>query len=331
MYKILKYLIPTLLLVSCSSSSDGNIDVSSSGTTNINIKDSFDPKIALKGSTTTQELCSQNPDSAVWVVVGGKGECIRYFAHNIQETNDVAAFWMSGDIIQSRINSSGKNTGNSIGWYEDNSPQKLLKYAEFWKSRSSKPYVWLSRPGIYGSSGNHRLRRQPRNVLLMNVAITQIKAKYKIKKVALMGQSGGGHLVASLLSRRNDVECAGIGAGVVSVAERNRAYGWNGDITGYKTFVDPITEVENISMPNSVRVFVIGDKRDKVVPFRTMQSYYSQLAQKGIDSTLMAVQGGGKKFHQVQRYTSGTVADCLNGLSTQEIAARRNAEIVTVN
>lgn len=328
MLKLLKSIFPILVISACSSGSDTSINVASDPQSTSNIQDSFDPKVALSGSISSQELCQEKPNSAVWVVVEGRGDCIRYFAHNIQATNEVAAIWLSGDIIQSRINKAGKNIGNSIGWYGDNSPQKLLKYAGFWKSYTNKPYIWLSRPGIYGSSGDHKLRRQPRNVHLVNAAVSQIKTKHNINKIALMGQSGGGHLVASLLSMRNDIKCAGIGAGVVSVAERNKRYGWNGDITGFKTFVDPIVNVTKIQTPSSPRVFIVGDKRDKVVPFSTMLNYNKKLAEHGVRTTLLAVQGGGKKFHQVQKYTSRSTADCLEGVPTREIANRRNAEII---
>ena len=329
--KILKYIISVLLLTACSSNSEDSIAVTTQSQSVDVSKDTFDPKVALAGATSTKESCDKNPDSSVWVVVEGRGDCIRYFAHNIKSVNEVAAIWLSGDRIQSRINKAGKNIGNSISWYADNSPQKLLKYAGFWKSISDKPYIWLSRPGIYGSSGSHKLRRQPRNVFLVNAAVSQIKAKHNINKVALMGQSGGGHLVAALLSMRSDIKCAVIGAGAVSVAERNRAYNWNGDITGFKTFVDPIINVDKIQIPTSMRVLVIGDKKDKVVPFSTMRNYNNKLAQHGINTSLLAVQGGGKKFHQVQKHTSSSTADCLDGISISEIAARRNAQIIASN
>ena len=297
----------------------------------ISTQDSFAPKIALNGSVSTQELCAEHNDSAVWVVVEGRGDCIRYFAHNIQDKNDVAAIWLSGDVIQSRINKAGRNTGNSIGWYKDNSAEKLLRYAKFWKTRSTKPYIWLSRPGIYGSSGDHKLRRQPRNMKLVNAAVNQIKSKYQISNFAFMGHSGGGHLIASLLSQRNDIQCAVIGSGVVSVAERNKINGWKNDITGYSTFVDPIVDVNNIQSPSSMRVFLVTDKRDKLVPFVTNENYNKKLKNHGIDSTLFSVKGNGKKFHQTQRYTSRVAADCLNGVTVSEIANRNSAEIVITN
>lgn len=328
MHNLLKFILPIFIISGCSSSSENNIEITPESQSVAVSRDSFDPRIALAGSASTKERCDKTPESAVWVVVEGRGDCIRYFAHNIQATNEVAAFWLSGDIIQSRINKAGKNTGNLISWYGDNSPQKLSKYAGFWKSYSNKPYIWLSRPGIYGSSGDHKLRRQPRNLSLVNSAVSQIKAKHNIKKIALKGQSGGGHLIAALLSIRNDIQCAGIGAGAVSIAERNKINGWNADVTGFKTFVDPIENVGKIQKSNALRVFVIGDRKDKVVPFSTMSNYNKKLVEHGVRTTLLEVQGGGKKFHQVQRHTSTSTADCLEGVSASEIATRRNATII---
>jgi len=42
----------------------------------------------------------------------------------------------------------------------------------------------------------------------MNAALEKIKAQYGIKELGLIGQSGGGGLVASLIAERQDVICA---------------------------------------------------------------------------------------------------------------------------
>jgi poly(3-hydroxybutyrate) depolymerase len=58
----------------------------------------------------------------------------------------------------------------------------------------------MSRPGTYGSSGDHSQRRRPAEAKIISAAIDALKKKYQIQELVITGQSGGGHVTASLIT-----------------------------------------------------------------------------------------------------------------------------------
>lgn len=63
------------------------------------------------------------------------------------------------------------------------------------------PYIFVARPGIYGSSGVHNGARKRLESLLMSEALNKIKQRHQILNYVLVGHSGGGHIVSALLSK----------------------------------------------------------------------------------------------------------------------------------
>lgn len=123
----------------------------------------------------------------------------------------------------------------------------LQAAARRWAIALGHPYILLARPGTFGSTGDHRLRRSRREVALIDAALDQIKARHGIARLVVAGTSGGGHLAAALLSRRDDISCAVITSGVVAVKMRARLRGWPaGAITRADT-IDPIDEVASLA------------------------------------------------------------------------------------
>jgi pimeloyl-ACP methyl ester carboxylesterase len=74
-------------------------------------------------------------------------------------------------------------------------------------------------PGMSGSSGSHLRRRLPIEIDLMDAALDLLKQRFHTTSFILVGHSGGGHIVASLLNRRNDIDAAIISSGMVSVRQ----------------------------------------------------------------------------------------------------------------
>jgi poly(3-hydroxybutyrate) depolymerase len=130
---------------------------------------------------------------------------------------------------------------------------------------------------VYGSSGDHNQRRRLRELLVINTAVDAIKSKHGVKAFVLSGQSGGGHIVGSLLSLRQDIICAVITSGAVAVQQRSLIRGWAGvDATGYSDYFDPIDHVAKISRDPGRRIFIIGDPRDTNVPFETQVAFFNK-------------------------------------------------------
>lgn len=272
----------------------------------------------VSGSVMTQDACKW-PDTSVWVVVDGQGECVRYFHGGLEAENNIAHVHFHGDRLW---HSKGKI--KTVG-YRDNGPAALQSHARGNAAYYGLPYIRLSRPGVYGSSGDHKQRRLARESLIVNAALDAIKRRYRIKQFHLSGQSGGGHVVAALLPRRNDVRCAVITSGVVAVAKRNFERGWSTDITGYDGFYDPIDHVREIAPDPTRRIFVVGDPGDTNVPFSSQSAYYTTLKSAGHNAWLVEASGKGSSNHSLSHVGFPLIKACHSGASPKDIAEQASA------
>jgi hypothetical protein len=285
--------------------------------------DEFQPSDVAHGLTTTEGACRSFPD-AVWVVVDGRGDCIRFFLSGAKETNPVAVVFLHGDRLLHfwKDHEFTELRELRVVGYDRASPMHIRQEVEASAAAAQVPFVFLGRPGVYGSSGDHKERRRPREVQLVNGALDIIKARHAVGTYVLAGHSGGGHLVGALLSRRSDISCAVIGAGVVAVEERIHALGWPKDATGYGDYVDPIKEVERVAPGTALRVFVIADPEDSIVPFATNRAYAEVLQRHGVSAHLARARGGGPDRHQLTRSAQTVAGWCARGLPTDEIISR---------
>jgi hypothetical protein len=78
--------------------------------------------------------------------------------------------------------------------------------------------------------------------------------------------------VAGLVQLRSDIGCAAIASGAVSVRSADRDSGY--PIVGKSRFYDPIDHVKTMRQRPDLRLFVVSDRNDKIV------SYRSQLARR---------------------------------------------------
>ena len=274
----------------------------------------------------TQEACNW-PDTSIWVEVDGKGECIRYFhagleADAFQEGLDsgerLVHVWFHRDKLNHYWRRPGGQSVQVIG-YSNNDPDTLRGFAERELRTYGIPYIRLSRPGAYGSSGDHKQRRRPRELKVVNAALNRLKDKYSIKKFALTGQSGGGHIVGSLLANRDDIKCAVITSGVVAVRMRLRERGWRRDATGYSDYFDPIDHVSEIPRDEQRRIFVVGDPRDSNVPFQTQSAYYEAVKEAGHRAWLIQANGRGEEHHGLSIVGFKITRWCVEGMSSEDI------------
>ena len=91
--------------------------------------DTFTPTGVLTGSTSTSERCAAAPTS-LWVVEGGRGECIRYFAGVIRPGSDVAIVWLQDDVIYRLWNPDGSIGEEQVfSSYANISAEGLTKFA----------------------------------------------------------------------------------------------------------------------------------------------------------------------------------------------------------
>ena len=292
--------------------------------TDITNVDTFTPKGLISGSRMTEDMC-QFGDTSVWVVVSGKGECIRYFYAGIKDKNPIVHVWFHGDTLAIHWKGPvgfGTKKYTEILYYKNNSPDALQRIANREYIRFGIPYIRFSRPGVYGSSGDHNQRRRPREVEIVNAALDALKKKYKIDSFILSGQSGGGHIVASLLAFRDDISCAVITSGNVAVGKRIGSKGWFADATGYTDYYDPIEHINEITLNPKRPIFIVGDPRDTNVPFSTQEAYYEELKKSGHQTILIKADGSGKEHHSLSPVGFQIVKWWFDGISTEEIINR---------
>ena len=272
----------------------------------------------LSGSLMDEATCSAWPNNAVRVVVDGRGECLRYFHAGLAEQNPIVHVWFHGDTIWQDLTWQAWVPD----WYDTIDTDRLNGFAEREASTYGVPYIRFSRPGTYGSSGFHKLRRRAREARVVDAALDALKTRYDIDAFAVSGQSGGGHVVASLLTMRDDITCAVATSGVLAVRRRAEHHGWPTDITGYDDYVDPIEHVAEIVSDPGRRVFVVGDPRDRNTPFHTQAAYAHAAMAAGHDVSLLIAEASGRSHHSLATKGFKVVQWCLEGVPTSEIRTR---------
>ena len=281
--------------------------------------DTFTESGMLYGSVMTKEACDRkDADTALWLVVDGRGECIRYFHAGLEEGgNELVHVALHGDRMKH------DRQGIRPAGYRNRTAdiQRRLAYNLLW--RTGLPSIALSRPGTYGSSGFHAQRRRPREVAIVRAAFDALRERYGIERFAVSGQSGGGHLVGALLPARQDIACAAATSGVLAVGLRIRTKGWSTDITGYTDFYDPIDHVDEIPDDRERTILIIGDPRDVEVPFKTQRSYFEAVRDAGHDAWLISTKTGrGRKYHGLQDMGWDAIKYCAEGMPSEEIVQR---------
>jgi hypothetical protein len=283
----------------------------------------FDPSEAnfsaeglRRGVQASEEQCAAVP-GAVWArPASGPGECIRYWAAGFPPQGEPARralVYIPGDQLVMDTPDSG---------YAGRSPKQLQALAEGMQAQLGMPFILLSRPGIFGSSGDHRERRREPEARLMSAALDALKARHGIAEWSLVGLSGGGHTVAALLGWRSDILCAVPTSANSSPRLRWQGLGRDRDLTGHADSLEPIEQLRREVFHPKLRVFVLGDPKDGSVLWSTQTPLAARLKELGAEVEL--VQGEGSDLRRHQLGASGRLlgAMCLRERSTREILER---------
>lgn len=259
----------------------------------------------VEGSTATAELCAALP-LAVWVVVEGQGDCIRYYAAGLAAGgNREALVYFQGDRLAKRT---------MLGAYDQDSPDILQAEVNARAREARRPYLFLARPGTYGSSGKHTERRRPREGLLVDAALQAIKTRHTIGTFHLAGQSGGGGLVATMVNMRQDIGCAIVASGAVSVFLRARLIGLGDkDATGFTDSYDPVDHVGEIVRQPGLRLLVLSDRRDQTVPYESQEHYVTQLRKAGLPVAHLSLTAVGSMHHDLSVHAKAAMIWCAEG------------------
>jgi pimeloyl-ACP methyl ester carboxylesterase len=255
--------------------------------------------------------------AAVWVVVDGRGECIRFYHSTAGGTGNEALVFLHADAIETNGRGEMKASDN----YAKMTPDSLQNISASASRSLQMPYIVLARPGTYGSSGTHRQRRTQREIDVVSAALDTIKAEHGYERLHLVGFAGGGHTAAALLAQRTDVRCAVLTSAVVSVRTILAEMGRTEDVTGDKNPVDPIALVGKISKRSDLRIFVVTDPDDFVISARSQTHYFRKLAAAGLSANQVFVQAPDTFAHDLPRAGLMIAARCARGASADAIIA----------
>lgn len=272
----------------------------------------------INGVSSTREQCDALAD-AVWVTAAESSACIRYFAAGIPESGsaDKAIVYFPGDVWEGRQPSKS---------YGEMNVDRLKASAEDWAAKTSMPYVFVARPGTFGSSGDHMQRRRKSESLLMSAALDAIKARLRIKELVVVGYSGGGHVVSALVSMRSDLVCAVPIAAPSSPSLRAKLLNWTTDSTGYNDSYEPTENFNRSLMHQDLRVVVVGDPRDSNAVWPAQVILAETLSSIGVPNAVIPVKGNGVRQHFGQGEVGRMIAAwCAQGLSFTEMASRAAA------
>ncbi len=265
-----------------------------------------------RGVSATAGQCA-TVARAVWASVpSGEAECIRYWASGLPASGPAARVlaYIPGDQMSFDTADAG---------YAARSPATMQAIADGMGARLGVPVILLSRPGTFGSSGEHRQRRRELEPRLMSAALDAIKVRHGVSEWSLVGLSGGGHIVASLLGWRQDIVCAVPASSVSSPKLRWQALGRTSDLTGHADSHEPIEHLKREAFHPRLRVFVLGDPKDGNVLWSTQTPLAARLRELGASVETVTGEGSDAQRHALGGSGQLLGSMCLQDKTTQEI------------
>jgi hypothetical protein len=115
------------------------------------------------------------------------------------------------------------------------------------------------------------------------------------KQFHLVGQSGGGHTVAGLVQLRSD-----IGRAVITSASHSlRSALWTRGHppVGKHRFYDPIDHVNTMRRRPGLRLFVVSDRKDKIVSYRSQLEFVERVKAHNLPITRVTATAADKDSH----------------------------------
>jgi dienelactone hydrolase len=274
----------------------------------------FTEQAVVRGIRASQAQCEAQPGTVWAQPPGSDGECLRYWHAGLDGAAPRnALFFFSGDLL----------AGNTVfKGYAGQTVATIQKTIDTVPARYGVPYVFIGRPGTYGSSGEHKQRRRVLESRLVSAAMDEIKKRHQLQDIAVAGQSGGGHVVASLLAYRSDIVCAVPASAVSSPSMRMKMRGWSVDATGYADSHEPAEHLDKARAHPALRVFVVGDPQDSNVPWAVQTFLADRLRAVGLKAEVLEGEGVGPERHGMLQSALLVGSMCLKGLSTDEIRQR---------
>lgn len=309
----------TALLTACSSVSFNPLVAEKTGPpVPFGAEVGFSEDAVRNGVVATKEQCDR-VENAVWAQTADSGQaCLRYWAAGFPSAAySRAVVYFAGDCWHYSLGLDST--------CRERTTARLRADAEVSSRQLGVPYVFLARPGVFGSSGDHMQRRRPAESKLISAGLDELKKRLKIDEFVLVGQSGGGHVTASLITLRSDVVCAVPASANSSPRIRWQTLKWTRDSTGYDDSYEPHAHLDKRHMHPSLRVFVLGDPKDKEAVWASQTVLADKLRAASVPVEVLTGEGEGAKAHGLGRSAQAVAGWCANDVPTGEIVRRAAA------
>lgn len=251
--------------------------------------------------------CPDRP-GYLWVQPVEGPACIRYFASDDIEGARMAIVQFSGDRDGVMDQAPERIPGNT---------EALRRLdAQRSRDRAGVPWVFVARPGTYGSSGDHRKRRQLVEFHALDAALDALMQRHRLQRLVIVGHSGGATAGAALLTLgRTRVACAVLTSGAYGLLERARLLGRSKDgrtdTTGSTQFYDPLDHVGGIVRDPARRIVLIGNRDDTNTPFALQQRFADAVAKAGHRIEIRTHAAEPPEFHDLKdRVALLTASQC---------------------
>jgi dienelactone hydrolase len=284
----------------------------------------------LRGITVTEAQCAALPQ-AVWLGVAdrdlgqdlgrdlGRNFCIRYYLSTAGGDGAHPVVFLQGDRL-GRLNL--KTSEFSPGPRDrDIDTDDFARMAEGLSKQAATAAIYLARPGLDGSSGDHRIRHTTLELSVINAALDAIKRRHGFAGFHLIGQSGGSTLVGGMLALRTDVGCAVIGSGRLVYDKTRRSPDPAAD------YFNVADAVPVIAQKRATRILVLTDPQDRKVPEPVQTGFVRMLRQAGGQAEQFLVQAIDDDRHGVTAYSRTAAAACMRGASSEDIAQRLQLQV----
>ena len=275
------------------------------------------PGAVLIAESRSKAKC-ESVDNRIFVTTKLGTECIAYFVSQGFESRRQAVLFFGGDASKVQHSDPAKLE-------TDLRFQK--KAMQYWANRLRVRYIYVSRVGLQGSSGNHAERRLPKETFAMNAVIDALKVRLGFDDIALAGQSGGGTIAASLLTLgREDVRCEVLGSSATRLVDLEYDYltqhgGHPIKTAMHRKIYDPSDHLDTIVRRADRRIFALADPSDKVVAFKYQAQFIDQVKAAGHRAMLVEVDATGEHHHDTEKYALPVAGACLNEVLDEPIIA----------
>lgn len=274
------------------------------------------PGPQLTAEATSKALC-ETLDHRIFIEHFVGTECIAFYATPAQPTVKAAVIYFNGDVPDRFARRPAEVEAHR---------KELTATARFLAERQGVRIIFVARPGTFGSSGDHALRGERREMMIMNAAVDAIKTRLGLTDLVLAGQSRGSQVAAALLTMgRRDVRCAILGSGSLFTVENERRYqlsqGRKVSADRLNTiFFDPSRYLAEVPSDTSRRVFILGDRADSITPFDQQMAFGDRLKELGHHAVTFEIKAQGREMHGATHLALPAAALCAKGASDEQIA-----------